>query len=128
MVAHHKEEHEDVGSRKKLRLDFTPYYFMNVFLPIFWFTYLGIAATYVVATLLLPSSLDDSIWIPIIFYSLSTAFVALTIACTSMSMTLQKYDLTKAEMVIKVPMVVAACVLLLRFLVPIVQLFLGTSA
>lgn len=106
----------------KIRLDFTPYYFMNVFLPIFWFTYLGIAATYVFVSFWVTSMFDDTVWIPIIYYSLSTAFLALTIACTVMGITLQKYDLRKAEMVIKIPMIVAASVIILRFTIP----FIGT--
>jgi hypothetical protein len=109
----HKEE--------KIRLDFTPYYFMNVFLPIFWFTYLGVAATYVFVSFWVTSMFDDTVWIPIIFYSLSTAFLALTIACTVMGITLQKYDLRKAEMVIKIPMIVAASVIILRFTLPFIE-------
>jgi hypothetical protein len=111
-----------VPHAEKIRLDFTPYYFMNVFLPIFWFTYLGIAATYVFVSFWVTSMFDDTVWIPIIYYSLSTAFLALTIACTVMGITLQKYDLRKAEMVIKIPMIVAASVIILRFTIP----FIGT--
>jgi hypothetical protein len=116
MNAHHHAHDE-----KLIRLDFTPYYFMNVFLPIFWFTYLGIAATYVFVSFWFAPAYDDSLWVPIIFYSLSTAFLALTIACTVMGITLQKYDLRKAEMVIKIPMIVAASVLILRFTIPLVN-------
>ena len=113
--------HKDVHKEEEVRLDFTPYYFMNVFLPIFWFTYLGVAATYVFVSFWLTPAFDDAVWIPIIYYSLSTAFLALTIACTVMSIVLQKYDLKKAEMVIKVPMVVAASVIILRFTIPLID-------
>jgi quinol-cytochrome oxidoreductase complex cytochrome b subunit len=120
MASHHTDDHKE--SKKLVRLDFTPYYFMNFFLPIFWFAYLGIAATFILVSLLLPPEFDTSIWVPIFYYSLSTAFLALTIACTAVSLTLQKYDLVKAEMVIKVPMIVALCVIVLRFLIPFVDL------
>ena len=100
--------------------DFTPYYFLNVFLPVFWFTYLGVAATYVFASFWLSPALDDSLWIPIVYYSLSTAFLALTIACTVMGVMFRKYDMIKAEEVIKIPMIVAASVLILRFALPLI--------
>jgi hypothetical protein len=100
------------------RIDFSPYLFMNTFLPIFWFGYLGFAATYVFFTMFLTPAFDATVWATVVFYSLGTAFVVLTIACTVMGIVLERYDVRKAEMVLKVPMVVAACIIILRFLIP----------
>lgn len=116
----HSHSHE-ASHTPKGRLDFTPYYFLNVFLPVFWFTYLGIAATYVFVSFWLSPALDDSLWVPIIYYSLSTAFLALTIACTVMAIMMQKYDMKRAEEIIKIPMMVAASVLILRFVLPLIN-------
>lgn len=112
-------------THERLRLDFTPYYFLNVFLPIFWFTYLGIAATYVFVSFWFSPAIDDTMWVPIIYYSLSTAFLALSIACTVMAISLQKYDSRRAEEIIKIPMIVAASVLILRFTLPLIDAIQG---
>lgn len=116
----HTHSH-DVPSTLRKRTDFMPYYFLNIFLPIFWFTYLGVAGTYVFVSFWMSPALDDSLWIPIIYYSLSTAFLALTIACTVMGVMMQKYDMKKAEEIIKIPMIVAASVLILRFALPLIN-------
>jgi hypothetical protein len=113
------------GHREKVEggkggIDFTPYYFLNVFLPIFWFAYLGVAATYVFTTFWLSPLLNTDLWVPIIFYSLSTAFVALTISCTIMGVMFREYDAVRAEEIIKIPMIVAASVLVIRFALPVI--------
>ncbi len=112
--------HKERGEGENGGLDFTPYYFLNVFLPIFWFAYLGVAATYVFVTFWLSPVLNPDLWIPIIYYSLSTAFLALTIACTIMAVMMGGYDVRRAEEIIKIPMIVAASVLVIRFALPVI--------
>ena len=112
--------HKEKGEGENGRIDFTPYYFLNVFLPIFWFAYLGVAATYVFVTFWLSPLLNSDLWVPIIFYSLSTAFLALTIACTVVGVMMSQYDIRRAEEIIKIPMIVAASVLVIRFALPVI--------
>ena len=112
--------HKEKTEGGKGGVDFTPYYFLNVFLPIFWFAYLGVAATYVFATFWLSPLLNTELWVPIIFYSLSTAFLALTISCTIMGVMFREHDLVRAEEIIKIPMIVAASVLVIRFALPVI--------
>ena len=114
--------HKEKGESENGGLDFTPYYFLNVFLPIFWFAYLGVAATYVFSTFWLSPLLNPDLWIPIIYYSLSTAFLALTIACTVMGVMMGEYDTRRAEEIIKIPMIIAASVLVIRFALPVITI------
>jgi len=120
---------EAIEIERELALDFTPYYLLNGFLPIFWFTYLGIVGTYVVVALFFDPSINDTMWVPVIYYALSTAFLALAISCTVMARLVKDFDPHRAVQIMKIPVFVAIVVLGLRFFVPIVQyiqtLFVG---
>lgn len=101
--------------------DFTPYYLLNSFLPVFWFTYLGVAATYVIVATFFAPAVDQTILVPILYYTLATAFSCLTIACMVMAHMIREYDLHRAMQIMKIPAFVALVFLGLRFLVPVIQ-------
>ena len=115
LPAHHmRSAHGD-------EMDFTPYYYLNATLTFFWLTYLGVAATFVVVSLFFAPTIDDTMWVPIFFYSLSTAYVIFTIGSTIMAKSLRVCDPDRALEIIKLPLFIAAAVLLLRFLIPLLD-------
>ena len=120
---------EVVDAERELGLDFTPYYLLNGFLPIFWFTYLGVVGTYVVVALFFDASISDTMWVPVIYYALATAFFALAISCVVMARLIKDFDPHRAVQIMKIPVFVAIVVLGLRFFVPVIQyiqtLFVG---
>ncbi len=109
--------------------EFTPYYLLNGFLPIFWLTYLGIAGTFVVVSVFFEPSINDTIWVPIIYYVLATAYLGLTIACVVMAHLIRGFNPGRAVQIMKIPVFVATVVFLLRFVIPVIQyleqLFVG---
>lgn len=120
---------KSAADAESYHLDFTPYYLLNGILPVFWFTYLGIAATFVVVNVVFEPTITETMWVPILYYTLATAFLALTISCTIMANLIKDFDSHRAVQIMKIPVFVALIFFGLRFLVPTLQyiqaLFVG---